>query len=126
MSLDLHLRKLIEHARSLPAQESAICLEEGDYQIIILPRRSNDTATELEDLLRQLDAPWKCEFVEWLRSGRSVTQAAELAGITPRHAWRSRKTDGVLSRAWAVAREAARRASIRGRRRRHPDTDPSS
>jgi len=33
---------------------------------------------------RQLDVPWKSEFVDWLRPGRSVIQAAELAGCGAR------------------------------------------
>ena len=46
------------------------------------------------------DRPWKAEFLNHLRQGRTVVQAAELAGVTARHAYRCRKEDPAFARAW--------------------------
>lgn len=50
--------------------------------------------------------PWKDEFLEELRRGRTVRHAAELAGVSPRHVYRSRKEDPRFSRAWKAAKKS--------------------
>ena len=50
----------------------------------------------------QFDRPWKASFLQWLRKGRPVAQAAELAGVSRRHADRCRGSDKEFAAAWAA------------------------
>ena len=50
------------------------------------------------------DRPWKADFLEHLRAGRAVRIAAELAGVSARHAYRCRSEDARFAAAWSAAR----------------------
>lgn len=48
----------------------------------------------------QFDRSWKKRFIEWRKAGRTVTEAAELAGVSKRHACRCRLSDREFGKAW--------------------------
>ena len=66
---------------------------------------------------KSFDGTWKADFLEHLRAGRTVRHAAELAGVSARHAYRCRREDPQLAAAWSAAkdRDGTSQRSHRGR-----------
>lgn len=48
----------------------------------------------------EFNRPWKEEFLEELRRGRTVRHAAELAGVSARHVYRCKKLDSRFAEKW--------------------------
>ena len=85
-------------------RESAILFEDEEMQIFIVARLKDEPDWKTIDALcQELNKEWKRTFIEWLAKGKSITMSAELAGITPRSAWRALKKDPILARARVLA-----------------------
>ena len=72
--------------------------EDSERQVMIIARLKK--TPNADDPIGRLDKPWKKDFILSLRKGQSITRSAELAGVTPRHAWRTYKCDPIFASAW--------------------------
>ena len=75
------VRKALDRARR---GERVVSLDQNGYRIIIF----------------KSGQPWKHRFLEWLSKGRSVRNAAALAGVTKTRAYESRQADPDFMAAW--------------------------
>ena len=71
----------------------------GHVVLLVLPV-SEDAESAAEEETKQLDKEWKRDFLEGLRRGRTVKAAAELSGVTRRHARRCYHKDLKFAEAW--------------------------
>ena len=91
MKIQLETRRSVDEGESL-----VLSSDGGRFLVLVVPIRGEEA---------HFDLPWKKTFIEWLLKGRSVRRAAELSGVSSRHAYRHKESDEVFRNAWELARE---------------------
>ena len=70
--------------------------------IVMSPESLSDISSPKQTSSDTKEA-WHALFLDWLRRGKSVSRAAELAGVSPLRAYRQRKKDKAFARQWDEA-----------------------
>lgn len=91
-TLALEISRAIELARRRVA--------EGEAVVLVVPVGAKPES--------EADPSWKAEFLNWRRKGRTVKIAAELAGVSERHAYRAYKEDPDFAREWDLTMSCSR------------------
>lgn len=100
------LRKVLESVGRGSLKTHTVSLDDMQFLVVVLP--VNEDAENGRDE-SSFDRPWKALFLDWLRHGLTVEKAAELAGVTRRHAYRCRRSDEAFRRGWNLARSTRNR-----------------
>ena len=98
----LLLNQIVENLEGRLVNDHEVLVDQKRFKVVVFVLPMVDE--------RRPERPWKETFLEWLRLGRTVKVASELAGVTRRHAYRCKQTDKTFRKEWeAVRREQRRR-----------------
>lgn len=94
--------KALKIARRQNFEASEVSLDDGRFLVVVLPLSDEEEPSEF-------DRPWKSAFLRWLSHGLTIQQAADLSGISRKHAYNSRGVDASFREAWDRVRTTCNR-----------------
>lgn len=67
------------------------------FVVFVLPVNGSDVTRRKDS---GFDRQWKAVFINWLRRGLTIREAAKHSGVTRRHVYRCRRSDDLFRREW--------------------------